>query len=282
VKLIVFTALITGIGVVCSASAFEGRITVSTTRGGDAENLLYTVGTNFLRIERLETNRPYARDVFDLGSGQITLVYPHNRSFVRFSLASENVGAPPGFPQMPPPPPMGMPSGPEPANPARMPTPPPIPPIPNMPAPPPGIGPQSGPNSPGMARPPMIPPMPMEQVELKATGDTTNLLGYPCERYEIQQRGETMEIWATSKLLPFQPYMQNQPPRFGPRMIEEQWGGMLRNKKLFPLLAILKYQNGTERQRFEVTAIEPGKIEDKDGSLSQPPPDYNEVQPLPF
>jgi len=74
---------------------------------------------------------------------------------------------------------------------------------------------------------PMMPPMMMEPLSLTATGDRTNLLGYACERFEIKRRGEGMEIWATTQLLPFQPYVPNQPHRFGPRGIEEQWGDLL-------------------------------------------------------
>jgi hypothetical protein len=127
-----------------------------------------------------------------------------------------------------------------------------------------------------------MPPPTMEKIELRATGDKTNLLGFTCEKFEIKRRGQLMEIWATDELLPFQPYLQNQPHRFAPQMIEQQWGDMLKAKKLFPLLAILKFPNGAERLRFEVTGIQPEKIEDKDGLLSQPPSDYSEIPPLPF
>ena len=131
----------------------------------------------------------------------------------------------------------------------------------------------------------------MEKMELTATGDKTNLLGFVCQKFEIKQRGQIMEIWATSELLPFQPYLQNQPPLFGPAMIEEQWGQLLKAKKLFPLLAVLRFEltaapgsapppPGPERMRFEVTAITPEKI--TDNTLFQPPPDYQEIQPLPF
>jgi len=111
-----------------------------------------------------------------------------------------------------------------------------------------------------------------------------------------------MEIWATDKLLPFEPYLQNQPHRFGPHMIEEQWGDLLKSKKLFPLLAVLKFEAfprpanppGTnalsqasppppdmpERYRFEIKSITPET--NTDDTLFQPPPDYQEIQPLPF
>ena len=64
-------------------------------------------------------------------------------------------------------------------------------------------------------------------------------------------------------------------------MIEEQWPGLLTSRRLFPLRAILHYDNGTERFRFEVKAIKPEKIVDNDGKLFQPA-DYLETQPLPF
>jgi hypothetical protein len=129
---------------------------------------------------------------------------------------------------------------------------------------------------------PMMPMMPMPQAELKATDQTTNLLGFLCTRYELKQRGETMDIWATDQLLPFQPYLASQPHRFGPRGIEEQWQEMLKAKKLFPVLVVLKLENGSERLRFELTSIKPEQIQDRDGTLFRPPSDYREIQPLPF
>ena len=127
---------------------------------------------------------------------------------------------------------------------------------------------------------PQRPPPMMEKLELNATDEKTNLLGFVCERYEINQRGETMVIWATDQLFPFQNYLRNPTPRFGPRMIEEQWAGLLADKKLFPLLAILKSSTGAERLRFKVQSVTPGRITDE--TRFQPPPDYQEVQPLRF
>jgi len=126
-------------------------------------------------------------------------------------------------------------------------------------------------------------PMPgMDKLELKATDDTKTLLGYACTRYELKQRGEVMEIWATDQLLPYQPRQQNQPPRFGPRMLEEQWPELLKARNLFPLLATLKFDSGPERLRFEVNTIRPEEIADPDGRLFQPPADYHQLDPLPF
>ena len=162
-----------------SALAFEGRITAALTRGGQATPLLYTAGTNCLRVEVAARDRPNPVDLLDWPSGEMTLLFPNNRSFVRLKAASKDASsAPPGFPAMP-----------------QMPS------MPNMP---PGGG---------MPPMPMMPPPMMEKMELTATGDKTNLLGFACGKYEIKQRGEVMEIWATDQLFPFQPYVQNQPRR---------------------------------------------------------------------
>jgi hypothetical protein len=269
-----------------NAFAFDGKIDVVITRGNDTTPLLYTVGETFLRIEITGSTWPNPIDIVDLKSGELTLVFPHNRSFMRLKSTAENPSAPsPGTPQMPTPPP-GI--GPQPNPAAAGPG---APPIPTSSAGlPPGIGPQSQgaagiPSIPSMpAMPMMMPPMPMEKLELKATGKKEKILGYECEQFEIKQRGETMEIWATNKLIPFQDYMRNQKPRFGPRMIEEQWPELLTVKKLFPLRASLHFDNGPgknngpERFRFEVKSIMPGKIGNKD--LFQPPDGYNEIRPL--
>ncbi len=244
-----------------SAFAFEGRIQVTLTRGGQPANLLYTAGTNYLRVENTVTNWPNPVDLLDRSSGALTLLFPNNRSFVHLPPAALTPA--PGAMPMPMPPP-ALPAGTSVTPPPGAPAMPQMPQMPQMPA--------AG----GM------PMMPMEQPELKATGETTNLLGYACTGYEIKQRGETMEVWATDQLLPFQPYVQNQPHRFGPQMIEEQWAELVKAKKLFPLLATLKFDNGMEHFRFEVKAVTPQTFTEKDAALFQPPPEYLEIQPLPF
>ena len=289
--------------------AFEGRINAVTTRGNQSDALLYTVGTNSLRVENTATNWPNPVDIVDRNSGEMTLLFPNNRSYVRLNPAVENSSPPPGFQQMPgglPPgvgpqsrpsgvPVMsnGLPPGIGPTNLAGMPVMPGRPPMSMMPAGlPPGVGPQvQTPNAPGAPAMPVLPNMPAAggmssmpggAIELKSTGEKTNLLGFVCEQYEIKQRGETMEIWATDQLLPFQNYVRNQPHRFGPRMIEEQWAGLLMAKKLFPLWASLRFDNGMERFRFEVTSVTPQKLTKEDLKLFQPPGGYFEIQPLPF
>jgi hypothetical protein len=284
-------------------SAFEGRVYVTITQGSETRSFLYTVGTNLVRIERTETNWPHAKNIINSNSGAVTLLFPHNRSFVRLKPASENVTSPfPGAPAMPlplgglpprigpqtsvastpaslgtatPPISLGPPDLPDDVVPPHMmqrPT------MPNMRAP------QAGgfPTLAGMPALPMLPFPPMEATELKATGETTNLLGYACARYELKERDEKMEIWATDKLLPFQPWRQNQSPRLGPRLLEDHWPELLNARKLFPLIATLRFENGVERFRFEVKTITPEAITDPDGHLFQPPAGYHELDPLPW
>jgi hypothetical protein len=298
-----------------NAIAFEGKITVEIKQGNEITPLLYTVGENFLRIEVTGSDRPNPIDIVDLKSGALTLVFPHNRSFVRLTPGSTGnlpvaSGSLPGATAAK----SSLQSSPNPfgpanagngagESPAR-----PNPPMPQMPtstgAGMPQMPPMAMPPSHGYGAPGMPPPMMSEKIELKPTGKKEKILGFACEQFKIKQRGETMEIWATDQLIPYQPYLRNRTSRFGPRMIEEQWPVLLTSKKLFPLRVSLHFDNGPsspavrrdesvsprrpdrtggpERFRFEVKSITPEKIADKDGKLFQPPEGYTEIQPLPF
>jgi hypothetical protein len=300
--------------ILTTAAAFEGRINTTLRQGNQSQALLYTVGTNFLRVELTATNWPNPVDILDRNTGTLMLLFPNNRSFVHVKPATDAAtGSVPGASDMPMPPGglhFGI--GPQFAPGASS-----MPAMPNMPALPPGIGPQTqvNPNMPNMPSRPVMPNMPplppgvgpqpsvgpsasgmpsmpamtmpmmpgiVEKMELQATGQKTNILGFACQQYQLKQRGETLEIWATDQLFPFQPYLQNQPHRFGPRGIEEQWPAMLTSRKLFPLLARLCYDHGAELFRFEVQSVAPQKLTDKDAKLFQPPSGYFEIQPLPF
>ena len=287
-KRIIFSILlagaVTGNGFAGNAP-FTGRIQATLTRGSEVQTFITTAGTNCIRIERGETDRPYARNLIVRSTGEVTLLFPNNRSYTRLPNYKDNnagvpsagpAGLPPqGFPapgEAPAAPP-AAPAGIGPTNLPGVPPPPAMPQMPQTPAMPAMGG--------GM---PMMPPMGMmeEAVELKATDATTNLLGFTCRRYELKQRGEMMEIWAADTNLPFAAWMQNQPPRFGPRMIEEQWGKLVADKKLFPVLAVLKFENGPERLRYEVKSVTPQKPETQAPELFRPPADYQELDPLPF
>ncbi len=294
------------LGLPILARGFEGRISAVAGRAGTAAGLLYTVNANFLRVELTDTNFPNVIDVVDLSSGQITLIQPMNRTFLRFNpnpSLRNDAGLPPGLASAPavPLPPRPMPDSP--SRPPAMPPPPTgigptnFPGMPTMPMPPgglpPGIGPQprfaEAPIRPAMlprAGVASLPPMPVMPpgggLELQAIGEQTNLLGYICARYEIKQREQTMVIWATDQLGPFQNYLPAQPPRFPPPMIEEQWAALLAAKKLFPLGAVLRAENGVERYRFEVRSVTAGKLAAADTAGFQPPEGYVELQPRPF
>ena len=256
-----------------AAPAFEGRITAASTQGGRSTELLYTVGTNALRLEVTGSDRPNPVDVLELRTGALTLLFPHNRSFVRLPPPAEPASASSrGVPALPVSLPPGI--GPQ-ASVSNAPGVPAMPPMPSTP----GMG--SMPSISAMSAMPMI-PMQDEALELKSTGQVTNLLGFACEQFEIKQRGEIMEIWATTSLLPFQNYVSHQPPRFGPRRIEERWSNLLTARKLFPLRASLRYENGPERFRFEVLSVTPQKLKEADAPLFLPPEGYFETRPLPF
>jgi Domain of unknown function (DUF4412) len=281
------------------APAFEGRISASISRGGPPAGLLYTVGTNFVRVEMTDTNVLNTVDVLDRRSGTVTLLLPRNHCFIRLGSEAANPsttpsdfpsmadGLPPGIgPQTPPVSPAGttgmpgapawpqppgtLPPGIGPTNFARLPAP-----RPFAPAPVPSA-------NPGLSAMRMAMMPAGGGFELRATGQKTNLLGYACDRYEIKQWGQTMEIWATDQLLPFQDYLSTQPPRAGPPMIELRWGELLSARKLFPLLASLRFANGLERYHFEVRAIMPGRLTAQDARRFEAPQGYVELPSRPF
>jgi len=54
----------------------RGRITAVSTQGGEATPLLYTIGTNQLRVEVTDTNRPHPVNIVERSSGALTLLFP--------------------------------------------------------------------------------------------------------------------------------------------------------------------------------------------------------------
>lgn len=259
------------------AGAFEGLIQAEVIRGGQTVTLQYSASPHCLRVENTATNWPYPVDLVDTDTGTLTLLFPNNRTWVTLPLAPDTVPAS-GIVPSPaalPAPPVSFPAA------QTMPGSTPF----TMPAQQAAITPTTA--SPAMPMPlsPVpggMPTMPLDKLALKATGQSTNLLGYACAGYELKQAGATMTIWATDRLLPFQGWIQNQPAHFGRRQLEDQWVDLVKARKLFPLLAILKRDHGPERYRFEVKAITPKKFTDADAPLFHLPTDYQEIQSLPF
>jgi len=287
--------VLAGFACLQSADAFEGQIEATFSQSGRTNDLKYTVGSEHLRIEVTGSSQPNSINIMDRQTGELTLLFPHNHSFLRLPPAASQTAAVPGVPGMPVPP-GGWP--------VSMPTPGPGPSTPPFPLPanlPPGIGPQSGafrpgpgaamPGMPGIPAPgpqaqfpgALPPPMMADQyLTLTASGRSTNILGFPCQQFELKGSGETVEIWATDQLFAFQPYAPNQPRRLGPSMLEERWPGLVADRKLFPMIASGRFNSGAERFRFEVTEVNTNPIVEPDAALFQPPADYHEIQPLPF
>ena len=278
-----------------AANAFERTIQATVTRGKHAESYTYTVCTNMLRIARTDGDRPHAVNLVALDGGEVTLVFPHNHSFVRLNPHRE-VARPAGFPDMPLPRgglPPGL--GPQtdasapPGQPTATATPGQIGPV-NLPDMPPGIGPSPE----AFSRLPRVPHersrgawsrIRSGRPELTATLETTNLLGYACTRYELRQRGGTMDVWATAQLVPFHAWLHSVPPRHcGPRALEETWAGPLQARKLFPLRATMKDPRSGESIRFEykVTSITSGRLGEGASAIFRPPADYHELDPPPY
>lgn len=264
--------------------AFEGHISIELIQRSETNMLLYTVRGHHLRIENLNTNWPHSVNLVDIETGDVTLIFPHNRTLVRLKNSGAQAGSATSTrTQMPPTggaatllPPRKLPQ----LEVAASPSPESELPLGGMP---PGIGPQTGQGT----MPPMIPampismmPMPAKELELKATGEKKIILGQPCAQYEIKLRGETIEVWATDQLLPLQMWLRDQRGPNGPRQFEQRLAELLKPRKLFPLLVSSKLERGQEHPRFRVKSITPEKVTDE--KLFQPPDGYHELQPLPF
>ena len=229
------------------ADTFDGVVEVSMTRAGvNPSHFVFTRKGNQLRIENT-TNKLEPINVVDLNANRLTIIYPHNTTFVSVDLAKQQQqpngarltpmpgGAGAGMP-MPAMPPMGM---------------------------------------PGAAGLPGL-------TELKKETQIKKVQGYDCTLYTAAARGEKMEIWATndSTLFPFRLITHDYIGRqFGPQMLEEQWPEMVKNKSLFPMEVSMKIDpGGQERFSFKVDKVEKsggGKIDD---NLFQPPKNYIKIE----
>lgn len=127
---------------------------------------------------------------------------------------------------------------------------------------------------------PMMPPtVNMAAPELKKTEETKKIQGVDCVLYTSNGRGEKLEVWAASDsdLFPFRLIERDFLGRhFGPRILEETWPELLREKSLFPLEATLKMEPGSqERLSFKIEKIEKKKIDDP--KLFQPPEKFIQI-----
>ncbi len=265
--------LIAFLAFVCALSPFplgatektgglEGTLTSTETRGGVSSQTVYTRQGEKLRIENPDKRKPEPINIVDLAAKKLTIVYPHNGSFVVVDLA-KNDGAssapnrPPGFPAPPDLSQAGAPPLPS-FSPPTM-TPPPsgarpvaaILPPPGFPAPPPMPSLPPMPNNrmaSGAPNVPMMPPRPATgdldgSPELKKTDKTKKIQGFDCACYTLSDGKDTSEIWATadSSLFPFRVIQTNYlNRRFGPRGWEEQWIQLMQKHSLFPLEATFR------------------------------------------
>lgn len=267
-------AFLVSSGTFAKEKSFQGTVTVTETRGDVATQFLFTRKGDKLRIEHTDKSKAEPVNIVDLAAQKLTIVYPHNSSFVEIDLtkadASPSAHNPPrGFP---PPPPINQPARaarPGPANspPPGFPTPPNVDSMPPLPNPA-----MAGPPMPGMARA-------AGPLELKKTDKTRNVQGFDCTLYTISDAMETLELWATNDaaLFPLQPLRANYNRRFGPQMLEEQWIGLLQKQSLFPLEATLKARTGGPPQfSFKVEKIERKAIDDE--SLFKAPDGYYQIR----
>jgi hypothetical protein len=265
---------------------FEGTITATEENGQAPTAFLYTRKGDLVRIETPDAKTPVPINVLNLAQQKLTIIYPHNRSFVNVDLITKpasvagvsdrGAGKPPTLPGFPTPPKLnaspseaatGGRPGPSISLPPGFPQPPPIPSMPPMP-------------NPAMTGP-MMPQMGMgTKLELKKTDKTRKIQGFDCALYTLSDRAQTMEIWATSDeaLFPFHTLETNHlRRRFGPQILEEQWIEVLQNKSLFPMEAASRLE-GTNQERlfFKVDKIENKKIDN--GALFKPPENYQQFQ----
>ena len=69
--------------------SFEGIVDATETRGGTSTQTLYTTTGNELRIENPDKSKPESINIFDLAAKKLTIVYPHNSSFVVVDLTTK-------------------------------------------------------------------------------------------------------------------------------------------------------------------------------------------------
>ena len=89
------------------AASFEGVVLVSLTRSAaDTTQFLFTRKGDQLRIENADKIKPEPINVVDLAANKLTIIYPHNSTFVQVDLTKAETqpdapNLPPGFPPPP-------------------------------------------------------------------------------------------------------------------------------------------------------------------------------------
>jgi hypothetical protein len=234
-------------GALTGQKSFEGTVTVTETGGKVATPFLFTRKGDQVRVEHVDTSKPEPVNIVDLATHKLTIVYPHNSSFVQIDLMQAE--AQPGAPSLP----SGFP----------------IPPTRSMPLPDPAIGGPPVPAQGGFGGAP----------ELKKTDQKKKIQGFDCTLYTIGDRMDTFEIWATSAtaLFPFYPLHANyRGQHFGPQMLDEQWIRLLQKQSLFPLEARLKLEHGGAGALFLPGGPDRGEKIENDARF-KPPEDYQEI-----
>jgi len=241
-------------------------------------------------------------NLIDLNTGLVKIIYPHNGTWREYSSNQESTST--AFPSLP-----KFPSGIFPnISPPTIPTPP-FNIGPGMPgSPPSGLELGSAPPSPQPGIPPIpvlsnfpasafaaIPSMPgtNEPPTLTKAGATRMIHGYDCQRYtlEIPQEG-TLTLWLTDSLPPFHILISHPPAKQHRTQWRDHWPSLLREKKLFPLLAILRPTQEEDREangsaqsqdqeisRWEITQISPKIFVDQELAAFTVPADFHRLDP---
>ncbi|HEY4988965.1 MAG TPA: DUF4412 domain-containing protein [Opitutaceae bacterium] len=98
------------------------------------------------------------------------------------------------------------------------------------------------------------------------TGEKETILGYSCSKYIATTSKGTTDIWMTDQLGSFFGLYQGGGPG-GRQQAPQEWEALLKGHSMFPL-RVVGYEDGKEKFRLEVTAVDKGSLPD---SLFTPP-----------
>ncbi len=105
--------------------------------------------------------------------------------------------------------------------------------------------------------------------QMKKTGETREINGYTCEKWEINDESGATEAWLTKDLGGFM-FMNN--PMGGES--KTQWQSGIEGSGLFPMLVIHRDASGNEDTRFEVKSVEKISLS---SDLFTPPAGYQKM-----